>query len=63
MTQIERSERIKALQKYAEAEGDVIRGYRKYFQFRQTQKNRHQESSVKITEIDENVGIFFFFFL
>ena len=57
--QIERSERIKALQRYAEAQGDVIRGYANYLKFRQKQKTQFQQrvsesqSSVKITEIKD----------
>ena len=59
MVEIERSERIKALQIYAEVQGDVIRGYQKYAKLREQQKIRHEEKpSLKITEIkndSENV--------
>ncbi|XP_066595105.1 dynein axonemal assembly factor 11 [Prorops nasuta] len=54
MKQIERSERIQALQIYAETHGDVIRGYKKYAQIRAEQKERYREKEqVKITEITE----------
>lgn len=65
MKQIERTERIKALQHYAEAKGDVIRGYRNYLKLREKQKTqfreRTQENGVEITEIvdddtEKNVG-------
>lgn len=61
MIEIERSERIKALQKYAEVQGDAIRGYKKYAKLREQQKVQHQEKqSVKITEVNadgsEDVG-------
>ena len=70
MKSIDRSERIKALQKYAEAKGDVIRGYRKYLQTREVQKQRRRRegesessssSGVRITEVrddedERNVG-------
>jgi protein TilB len=49
MIQIQRSERIKALQRYAELEGDIFRGYREYAKLREAQKS----SGVKITEIDD----------
>ncbi|XP_011499246.1 PREDICTED: protein tilB homolog [Ceratosolen solmsi marchali] len=48
MVQIERSERIKALQRYAELQDNILRDYWKYADFRETQKS----SRVKITEIE-----------
>ena len=55
MIEIERSERIKALQKYAEVQGDAIRGYKKYAKLREQQKIQHEEKqSLKITEINED---------
>lgn len=55
MIAIERSDRIKALQKYAEAQGDIIRGYRNYVKIREQQKLRHQEKqSLQITEINQS---------
>lgn len=55
MTQIERSERIVALQHYAETKGDVIRGYRKYAELRAAQIDRHRAAREHpiITELDE----------
>ncbi|XP_011313859.1 protein tilB homolog [Fopius arisanus] len=50
--EIARSHRIKALQKYAEVEGDVIRGYWNYREIRARQLDRHREKGqVTITEI------------
>ena len=57
MKVIERSERIKALQKLAEATGDVIRGYYRYAKIREGQKNNFKEQEQKnvvITEIKED---------
>lgn len=55
MRVIKRSERIQALQKYAEAQGDIIRGYKNYEKIREQQKIRHQEKqSLKITEITDD---------
>ncbi|KAK2576916.1 hypothetical protein KPH14_005537 [Odynerus spinipes] len=55
MVEILRSERIKALQVYARAKGDVIRGYENYKKIRQEQIRRHREKeALKITEINEN---------
>ena len=54
MTQIERSERITALQCYPETKSDVIRGYRKYTEIRKMQIDRHRvKEGLKITEVDE----------
>ena len=56
MIPIERSERIKGLQRLAEAQSDVISGYRKYAMTRQEQILRHREEEkekLKITEIEE----------
>ncbi|XP_015586664.1 protein tilB homolog [Cephus cinctus] len=55
MTPIDRSERIKGLQRYAEVEGDVIRGYRRYAKIREKQIHRHEErEKLRITEINED---------
>ncbi|XP_016836662.1 protein tilB homolog isoform X1 [Nasonia vitripennis] len=53
LQKIDRSERIKSLQCYAEAQGDVIRGYRKYATSRETQKVRYREREEKRGEGDE----------
>lgn len=56
MKPIDRTERIKALQGYAEAKGDVIRGYRNYLKLREKQKRQFEErteAGVKITEVHE----------
>ncbi|OXU31543.1 hypothetical protein TSAR_013259 [Trichomalopsis sarcophagae] len=53
LQKIDRSERIKSLQRYAEAQGDVIRGYRKYATSRETQKIRYREREEKRGEGDE----------
>ncbi|XP_008551275.1 dynein axonemal assembly factor 11 [Microplitis demolitor] len=55
MTEITRSDRIKALQRYAEIEGDVIRGYWDYSKIRKKQIERfNQRDKLTITEINEN---------
>ncbi|KAF7398781.1 hypothetical protein HZH66_006678 [Vespula vulgaris] len=55
MVEILRSERIKALQVYARAKGDVIRGYENYKKIREAQiKQFREKEELKITEIKEN---------
>lgn len=44
-TPIERSERIKALQNYAEAEGEIIRGYARYKKTRETELIDHERAA------------------
>ncbi|XP_015116025.1 protein tilB homolog [Diachasma alloeum] len=53
--EITRSDRIKAMQKYAEAEGDVIRGYWNYQEIRARQLDRHREKRERatITEVKD----------
>ncbi|XP_046822261.1 dynein axonemal assembly factor 11-like isoform X2 [Vespa crabro] len=54
MIKILRSERIKSLQIYAQAKGDVIRGYDNYKKIREAQiKRYHEKEELKITEIIE----------
>lgn len=60
MVEILRSERIKALQVYARAKGDVIRGYENYKKIREAQiKQFREKEELKITEIKENVSFIF----
>ncbi|XP_046419327.1 protein tilB-like [Neodiprion fabricii] len=55
MAEISRSERIIALQRYAEASDDVLRGYWNYAKIRKEQILRHQRSeSVRISELNED---------
>ncbi|KAH0535825.1 hypothetical protein KQX54_019558 [Cotesia glomerata] len=52
MTEITRSDRIKALQRYAEIEGDVIRGYWDYCKIRKKQIDSfNQREKLVITEV------------
>ncbi|CAG5080944.1 Similar to lrrc6: Protein tilB homolog (Danio rerio) [Cotesia congregata] len=52
MTEITRSDRIKALQRYAEIEGDVIRGYWDYCKIRKKQIDSfNQREKLMITEV------------
>ncbi|KAG8038239.1 hypothetical protein G9C98_006566 [Cotesia typhae] len=56
MTEITRSDRIKALQKYAEIEGDVIRGYWNYCKIRKKQIDSfNQREKLVITEVPSNL--------
>lgn len=55
MREIERSERIKALQMYARARDDVIEAYRYYETTRLTRRAR-RDATLEITEINETVS-------
>lgn len=57
MREIERSERIKALQVYARARDDVIEAYRCYEKTRLSrQAPRRRDATLQITEINETVS-------
>lgn len=55
MREIERSERIKALQVYARAQDDVIEAYRCYEKSRRKTRRR-RDATLEITEINETVS-------
>ena len=50
-TPIERSERIKALQSYAETEGEIIRGYARYKKIKETELIDHRERATKSNRV------------
>lgn len=55
MAEISRSERICALQKYAEVSDDVVRGYWNQVKIRKEQILRHEKSELaRITELNDD---------
>lgn len=56
MKEIKRSDRITALQYYAKAEGDIIRGHRNYIKIREKQIDRDRREKLKIVDVT-NVDI------
>ncbi|KAK0076256.1 hypothetical protein PV325_005679 [Microctonus aethiopoides] len=56
MKEIKRSDRITALQYYAKAEGDIIRGHRNYIKIREKQIDRDRIEKLKIVDVT-NVDI------
>lgn len=52
-TPIERSERIKALQNYAEVEGEIIRSYARYKKVRETELIDYRERTTKSNRVSE----------
>jgi len=56
MKEIERSERIKALQIYARARDDIIESYRRYENARIIERAR-RSTTVEITEITQTVSL------